>query len=156
MKKLKVILSLVLTLSIIFLNSPVWGQAREIKKGDPAPEDGIFYTIDSHASLVAKIQGLDMRCTAEKEHLTKTLELKYKLDLSKLQISNETLEKQLKITEQLHLDSKKLLMDQFKEQQASPWYKSNQFNFWLGFGIASVVYGLASWGFYEMGRRTSN
>lgn len=131
--------------------SNAYGQVQEIKKGDPSPYDGVVYTVDAHASLVAKLKGFDAKCQAEKDYLTKTLELKYKLDLSKLQIDNETLSKQLQITDKLHDDSKKLLLRQIEEQQKIPWYKTSQFNFWLGVGVSTLVYGIVTWGVVNYG-----
>lgn len=132
------------------LASNAYGQ-EVIHKGDPAPYDGVVYSVDTHAALVAKIKGFDAKCTAEKDYLTKKLELKYNLDISKLKIDNDTLQKQLEITEKLNDTTKKMLLKQIQDERIVPWYKSPQFNFWVGIGVATLVYGIVTWAVVKYG-----
>ena len=121
-------------------------KAVVLKKGKPAPADGVFYTNSAHAKLVAKIQGKDAKCNAEKEYLSKKKDLEAETKVKHLQIELDTLKKKMDLTVQAHNDQRKLLLNYAKDQGKRPWYKSSQFNFWVGFVVGAAVVGFGVWG----------
>lgn len=141
---------MVLCLFVLLLTtSNVYSQSL-ISKGQSVNQDGVFYTIDEHAKLISKIKSIDNKCSLEKEYLTKKLELKHNLDMSRLKIDNDLLLKKLQLQESLHSDNKKFLLKELEEERKIPWYKSEHFLFWTGFISATLVYTVAVYGYTKL------
>jgi len=121
-----------------------------IQKNSKVNQDGIFYTIDEHAKLVSKIKGMNQKCEIEKEYLTKKLQLQHNLDMSRLKIDNESLSKQLKLSEQLYKDNKKYLLKELEISKTVKWYKHPSFVFTVGVITTSLVYGLLTYGYTKL------
>lgn len=138
-----------LIISIAYLATATTAQADKVvalKKGKPAPADGVFYTNAAHAKLVAKIQGKEAKCKAEKEYLSKKKDLEATTKLKHLQIEHTTLKKKMDLTIKTHDDQRKLLLNYAKQRDKTKWYKSPQFNFWVGFVVGAAVVGFGVWG----------
>lgn len=105
-------------------------QAQEIqtiKQGSKAPFDGVIYSKEAHAKLVAKLKAAEERAKAERELAVAKAKLEAKSELAKLKIDNEVLRKQLKLTEDASKRKEALLLEQIKERNKVPWYRTQTF-----------------------------
>lgn len=121
-----------------------------IKKGKPAPFDGIIYSNDAHALLVSKTKTMKLEYDLKLEYLEKKLGIDCNSKLNLLKIDKNILTKKIEIIEDFSQKQKKYLLNQIESNTIIPWYRSWQFvsvtTFLLtvGLGIFSI------WGINEL------
>lgn len=119
---------------------------RVIPAGTTVKEAGIFYTLEAHAKLTAKLKALEAQCQGEKELALKQLEVTKQSERIALTLDLEAAGRKLKLTEDAWAADKRFLLQQIEDRKRVPWYKTGIANFWFGFTLSAVISGLSVWG----------
>ena len=100
---------------------------QTIKKGQIAPNDGVFYTKESHAKLVAKIKLMESTCNEKINHSIKLATLKAISETNRWKLEADSWKRQLKISEGFTVKQRNLLLKQVATSQQTPWYREPWF-----------------------------
>lgn len=108
---------------------PVLAKADPValKAGQKAPEDGVFYSNDAHAKLVAKIKTDQARHEQELEYWKRKLKLEMDTALKLKDVSIDILNQKLTLTIKAAEAREKFLLGEAVKAQTIPWYKSPTF-----------------------------
>ena len=127
-------------------------EIQTIKRGSKAPFDGVIYSKEAHAKLVAKLKLQAERAKAERELAVAKAKLEAQSTLKKLKIDNEVLRKSLKLTEDVSKKKERLLMDQIKARSTIPWYRTQTFAVVLTAVITAGIIVASGWGFSQISK----
>lgn len=121
-----------------------------IKSGQAAPADGIHYTNEAHAKLVAKIKGQAARCKVDTNHAVKVAVLEVKMKLTKWKLEADTFKRQLQLSEDFVVNQRKLLLEQVVKSQRISWYRSTWFLLTMGVVLTVGVGAFSVWTFNSL------
>lgn len=119
---------------------------RQVRKGQPAPFDGVIYNNQAHALLVAKMKGSQAKLKLELDFLKQRLVLQCKEQTRSLQIDLQTAQKKLQLETEARKQQRKYLLGELNTSKKTPWYREPMFTFCMGFLVAAVITGLSIWG----------
>lgn len=84
----------------LFFCFPVFGQVA-LKKGETAKQDGVFFTIQEAAELIADKEVIEKQSELEIEYTKKELEIKHEAEIRKLNSKLEIVEEKNKMVLEL-------------------------------------------------------
>lgn len=123
---------------------------QTIRKGQAAPEDGVFYTNEGHAQLVAKLKGMEAKCKEQAEHAVKVETVKLTLELNKWKIEAESWKRQFQLAEDFGTKQRDMLLKQVAESQRVPWYRKPWFVSTVTVVVTVGVAAFSVWTFKEL------
>jgi len=124
-----------------------------IRKGQAVPEDGVFYSSDAHAQLVAKLKGMEAKCQELTDHAVKVETVRLTLELNKWKLEADSWKRQFQLAEDFGLKQRNLLLKQVAESQQVPWYQRPWFIASLTVGLTVGLAAFSVWTFKELAEK---
>jgi len=119
---------------------------RLIKKGEPAPFEGLLYTIGYAAELRAELESWPKKLELEKLHQESLFKLQLELKINELNMKLRLSENELNYTKQM--------VDVYKKEaeREPPWYKDQTLWFIIGLGAGGIITVGLAWGLNQAGK----